>query len=419
MGIKYYDVIIIGSGLAGLYSAYNIKKMTPNVSFMVLEKYKKKWLGGRTSNERFYDTQIVTGAGVGRKYKDKLLLHLVKELGIKTTESAVKPNYAKTFDSVNVEKIMNHLRKVYHSYTNKPNVSFKTFAKSVLGEKIYKQFVISAGYTDYENEDVLETLYYYGMEDNHCCWTSISIPWKQLVNKLCEKIGYSHIRASAEVVKIQEKSQNPCMYFVYLQDGSIYMCNKVIVATTISGIRSILPDASLENSIYKDIEGQPFLRLYGKFSKSSIPFLKEYIKGYTIVPGPLQKIIPINPDKGVYMIAYSDNDNAIILKEHLKNTPENRALFCELIEKSLGMRPHSLDLIAIKDYYWPIGTHYYKPLDKTRYKSREEFINKAQHPMPGVLVVGEVVSRNQGWTEGALESVKKVLTKKWIIDVCS
>ena len=56
----------------------------------------------------------------------------------------------------NVEKIMNHLRKVYHSYTNKPNVSFKTFAKSVLGEKIYKQFVISAGYTDYENEDVFD-----------------------------------------------------------------------------------------------------------------------------------------------------------------------------------------------------------------------------------------------------------------------
>jgi len=32
-------------------------------------------------------------------------------------------------------------------------------------------------------------------------------------------------------------------------------------------------------------------------------------------------------------------------------------------------------------------------------------------------VVGEVVSRYQGWTEGALESVKSVLTTKWIKDV--
>jgi hypothetical protein len=31
-----------------------------------------------------------------------------------------------------------------------------------------------------------------------------------------------------------------------------------------------------------------------------------------------------------------------------------------------------------------------------------------------MLVVGEVVSRQQGWTEGALESVHAVLNKKWI-----
>jgi len=31
-----------------------------------------------------------------------------------------------------------------------------------------------------------------------------------------------------------------------------------------------------------------------------------------------------------------------------------------------------------------------------------------------LLVVGEAVSRRQGWTEGALESVHAVLNKKWI-----
>ena len=33
-------------------------------------------------------------------------------------------------------------------------------------------------------------------------------------------------------------------------------------------------------------------------------------------------------------------------------------------------------------------------------------------PLPNVLVVGEVVADNQGWTEGALDSVVKVVTKK-------
>jgi monoamine oxidase len=42
-------------------------------------------------------------------------------------------------------------------------------------------------------------------------------------------------------------------------------------------------------------------------------------------------------------------------------------------------------------------------------------MRKAQHPEKGILVVGEAVSRNQGWTEGALESVEAVMTKQWIL----
>ena len=118
------------------------------------------------------------------------------------------------------------------------------------------------------------------------------------------------------------------------------------------------------------------------------------------------------------MIAYNDNNNTIALKHHLENNAENRELYEQLLEQSLGMPEHSLHIIAIKDYYWPIGTHYYKPLNKELYKNREEFIDEAQHPEKGILVVGEALSRNQGWTEGALESVKAVLTKKWIQTTC-
>ena len=67
MTTNYYDIIIIGSGMAGLYSAYNIKEMSHNTSFLILEKHKKEWIGGRASNEMFYGAQVVTGAGVKRK----------------------------------------------------------------------------------------------------------------------------------------------------------------------------------------------------------------------------------------------------------------------------------------------------------------------------------------------------------------
>ena len=38
MVLSYYDIIIIGSGLAGLYSAYDIKNISPETSFLILEK---------------------------------------------------------------------------------------------------------------------------------------------------------------------------------------------------------------------------------------------------------------------------------------------------------------------------------------------------------------------------------------------
>jgi hypothetical protein len=106
------------------------------------------------------------------------------------------------------------------------------------------------------------------------------------------------------------------------------------------------------------------------------------------------------------MIAYTDNEGAIALKDHIENNKTNRLFFENLLEQSLGIPSNSLDLIAIKGFYWPIGTHYYTKL--IGYKTRDEFIYKAQHPLSGILVVGEMVSLNQGWTEGALESVEAV-----------
>ena len=117
------------------------------------------------------------------------------------------------------------------------------------------------------------------------------------------------------------------------------------------------------------------------------------------------------------MIAYSDNKSAIFLKKYLENTPKNREVFCHLIEKALGLPNKSLELIAIKDYYWTTGTHYYTPLPN-EYENREAFIHAAQNPERGILVVGEVVSKNQGWINGALSSVSAVLNKRWVETVC-
>ena len=417
MNKNYYDVIIIGSGMAGLYSAYQIKKMSPNTKFLILEKYKEKWIGGRTNNEMFYGTQIVTGAGIGRKDTNPLLIHLMKELNIHYSEFLSIMDYSNLLKPVDIVKIIDKLKIEYNKHPGlAKDKTFKQYFITNLGEELYKKFIVSAGYTDYENAEVYETLFNYGMDDNKGGWTGLHIPWREMVMRLYKKIGKTHFEFSADAQKITKIQDKPCLFEIQTTNNRAYYSNRVIVATTISGIKTIFQNSPTHYQIYNQIHAQPFLRLYAKFDNKSNEIMKKYVPHYTIVPGPLQKMIPVNSDKGVYMISYSDNANALSLKNNLKNTPENRNLYCRLIEQSLGIPNNSLHIIAIKDFYWPIGTHYYEPL--RNFKSREEFVYKAQHPENGILVVGEAVSRYQGWVEGALGSVQAVLTKKWITHTC-
>ena len=417
MNSNYYDIIIIGTGMAGLYSAYNIKKMSPDTSFLLLEKYKKQWIGGRTSNEMFHGTQVVTGAGVGRKEKDKLLIKLMDDIGVKYKPFESVINYSKTFTPIDIVKMIKKLKVEYNKHPELRDKTFKDFFITLFGERQYNKFIISAGYTDYEKADLYETLYKYGMDDNKGGWTGLHIPWKNMVDKLYHIIGKNHFRFSNDVIEINKMKESPCLFQIKTANGFLYNCNKVIVATTITGIKKLVPGASSKTSLYEQIHGQPFLRLYAKFNKESVDIMKKYVTGYTIIPGPLQKIIPMDVNKGVYMIAYSDNYYALIQKDYLNNTVQNRDMYCDLIEDSLGIPKGELKIMAIKDYYWPIGTHYYEPL-KGDFKTRNEFIYKAQHPENGMLVVGEVVSKDQGWTEGALQSVKLVLDKNWVKNEC-
>jgi len=300
--------------------------------------------------------------------------------------------------------------------------TFKQFAKPLLGAKLYQRFIETIGYTDYENEDVSQTLYKYGMDDNTGGLNGLYIPWKQLIQTLIHKIGTQFIKASNNVTSIQltdttsgTTSETLRKYVLETDKGVKYYCDKVIIATTITGIQKLLPQLlnKTEYSMYNYIKGQPFLRLYAKFPKASADIMRQYVPTYTIVSGPLQKIIPMSKEKGVYMIAYSDNANAEMLKDHLENTVKNRLFFAKLLEDTLKIPSNTLQITALLDFYWPIGTHYYSPLPKGL--TANEYIHDVQHPLPDILVVGEVVAENQGWTEGALDSVAKALTQKWIL----
>ena len=425
------DIIIIGGGIAGLYAAYQIKRIAPpNTTFLILEKNPKKWLGGRAGNETFYGADVVVGAGVGRKSKDHALIKLLKDAKVANSEFTSERIYVPQA-LFHPEDIMKTVRTLKTEYNKRPEhyrhskKTFKQFFIETLGDEKYRHFVDTTGYTDFEDADIYETLYHYGMDDNVGGWTAIHVPWKDLVESLYQKIGGgAHFRFSSEVQRIRKIEDNPgCIFEVETAPSNtssgnkVYYANKVVVATTVDAVRKIVPGASSRTSIYQQIHGQPFLLVYAKFDRESTEIMKKYVSTFTVLErGHLQKMIPMDPSKGVYMIAYSDNQHAATLKAKgaLENTRKNCELYSKWAMDALGIPASTpLHIIAIKDYYWSIGTHYYAPLG-VEFKTRTEFIRRAQTPMKGMVVVGEMVSRDQGWVEGALESVDAVITRDWV-----
>lgn len=384
-----YDYIIIGAGISGLYSAYKLIKQDPNYKICILEKKSKLWIGGRANNRIFENISVVIGAGIVRKHKDHRLLHLLNELSIPKIEFKTSISYSTSLHYCNVKSIFLFLKNQY----KEENEKFKKYGERKLGKEEYKRFIECVGLTDYEEEDVYETLYNYGFEDNYNEFIAYKISWKILIERLVKIIDIKNIHTCVDVKTIEKEK-------VIDTRNRIYYGKKIIIASTIDTVKTLLPS----KSIYKNIYGQSFIRIYGKFSKKSISILKKSINNSIIVGYPLYKITSIDEDKGIYMIAYADNKAADVLYTY-KN---NKTGLCRIIENLLELPILSLHLLKIKLFYWKIGTHYYGPLLK-KYESRKEFIKQCQNPFPNIYVVGEMISTNQGWTEGALESVDNII----------
>ncbi len=398
--LQVFDYIIVGGGIAGLYSAYILTKYkTSNI--LLLEK--NEYLGGRMNNDMFEGEQIVTGAGIGRKHADVLLLNLLNEMGVEYNEFDIVMKCAPSIPKNTSINSTHKMLKKFYNY-NPQNTTFKKFAKPILGSSNYKNFCSCMGYKDYENQDVYEVLYHYGVgdNDNDHVWTGFSPKkgWVMLVKKLQEHLIKSGvvIKTSCQVSEFF-KYESGVKILAFYNNNEVYQGNNIILATTALETRKLMNSHGY-NYLYDNINSQPFIRVYCKFDKPSRKILGNT---HYKVGNILQQIIPFNHEKGIYLIAYSDNKAAEILKKYLEK--DDTRYFSRLVTDAIKS-PIPLHIKKIKGYYHAEGTHYYPPLPMSLSLTRRQFISKAQHPEKHVYVVGEMISRSQGWINGALKSTK-------------
>ena len=132
---KINNIVIVGGGISSLYAAYKIKKKFPDIKYTILEKSSE--IGGRVKMSEIDGVKINTGAQFLRVNKDKVLLKLLDDLGIKIKKYDFDIDY--TFKKSNVDEMVKKLKEASKKY-DRNKVTFADFAKKVLGDD-YKKFI--------------------------------------------------------------------------------------------------------------------------------------------------------------------------------------------------------------------------------------------------------------------------------------
>lgn len=379
------SVCIIGGGIAGLYAA---KSLGGGNSVIVLEA-DPEHVGGRARMTRFAGIPVVRGAGIGRA-RDRRLRRLLRELGIPERPFRVAVRNAASLKAVAARVAASR------EYRAAPRSPFGKLAEKVLGKRAYATFLEKSVYTNFERDDATDVILDYGVDDNESGWKGLAISWNALIRGLAKGQKILLGRRATSIERTRDGGE-----IVVRTDDPMFSvtCDVAIVATTVETARRLLPGIPE----YRGIFGQPFIRVYATFDAPSAEILRSLVPTMTIVERPLKKIVPMRK-KNVFMIAYADNADARAVH---RVDADPRALEA-MVEKALGLARGALRILDVQSHYWPIGTHGYGPLPK-KYADRAAFLRAAQRPAPGIFVVGEMVSTNQGWVEGALESVDAVI----------
>lgn len=180
-----------------------------------------------------------------------------------------------------------------------------------------------------------------------------------------------------------------------------YLAKHVIIATCRCSLGkfSVLRGAPL----LKQLATSPLLRIYAKYppNKAGKIWFEDLPK--TVTSNPLRYVIPMNPKTGLIMISYTDGNDTKYWKDK-----EDNALEAAIQTQAKALFPDK-DIpppTYLQKHYWGGGCTYWLP---GKYDI-ETASREAMNPSKNLFVVGESISKQQAWIEGALESAELFLS---------
>lgn len=410
-----YDILIIGAGIAGLYTAIECLKRKPKSRVALAESY--HIAGGRMSTFSADISGVhyqweMGGARISEHHT--MLLKLFKKYGLETFPIEGAPQFKESGAwSLEPDNFGRAIPITFGPLANLP--------KEILGTKTLRQ-LLSTVLTPKELEGLLIRHPYRGELDTMradialglfqnefgpsekyvLCKQGLSTLIQKMVEDFEKRGGFLFLKH--KLLEIRGDHE-----FIFKKSGDtseiVFQAAKAVFAIPSPALARLAPFASWPT--LKHLAMKPLLRIYAVFPKG--PNGKQWFEGLTkIVTAQRPRyIIPASVENGSIQISYTDSTDAEPLMEILKKDGE-AALGAEIVKDLRVLLDKTIpDPLFVKAHPWHDGVTYWLPGDY----SPAELSKKAIRPFRKKpwFVVGESYSMRQGWMEGGLEHADSAL----------
>lgn len=405
-----YDLIIVGGGISGLYLYY--KLINKNKKILLLER--NAVFGGRIYQkvENINGTELSFPTGAARFNKNhERVIKLLKEFDLldfrkdKGWSASVdfidsKNRFSSKFQNKNgfdyIKIVLKHAKEIPDNELKQK--TFQEFAYEVLKKEEVEFLLIASGYSGQLKHMNMYDAYFLfkdGIRDDMKYFGGyFHLLIEDLVKYL--KKNKAQMKTSMKVDDIELNCENN--YYEVYANGKKYNGKKLALCVPQDSLLQFPILNPIKKVLKNTIQCKPLCRTYALFKKEDIWF--KDLEKKVITNNPLRFVIPMDSEKGLIMISYTDD----IYTNYWKNKNEK-----EVKESIVKYVKETFDLtinLPIKTwmYYWDCGVGLWKKGINSDAMSK--FI---VNPMPNIYICGENYSLNQSWVEGALESCERCL----------
>lgn len=444
-----YDAVVVGAGVAGLWTAGELARRHPSWTVAVFEKYKT--FGGRlmsyapkpkrASSARSpcesvpCSSPVHWEAGAGRVHGSHRRVHaLLKDYGLHVAPLAPHLGYKVSPEAAVVKNIFGSVAlKVFIAPLARlgKEVLAKHTLDSVL-RLVYSPAKVAELEGMYEYTSELKSLRadcaletFLGKDTalgTHDDYSVVAEGFSELVARMLTGLPMERVvvlgRHTLTEVRPGPAGATDCVFTYGDHKQVIVRAKKACVLTLhATALRQVAPFQTY--GPLRHLKTEPLLRIYMMFplaKQGGGPWFKGL--GRVVSPGGLRYMIPIDESKGVVMISYTDGADTKHYRDLVDKYGDESVEMASAVMEDVRRWWPELSVPAptyMKAHYWKEGCTYWQPLRKKEaYVSVEDLARIVRRPyprsLPGVYVAGESYSaRNQCWVEGALETAEAVV----------